>query len=150
MSDENGETLPVAALRASLRLHASREGLTCEDRPAPAGGLRAVLAPASGEGEMVFAAAPASADHLSLSLVLVVDRDFFGENPGRILDVTSRYGACVSISGDGDPAGGGLGEDEAFLNLTLRIFTEGWNRHVFAAALRTLRSAKDGLAEEFA
>ena len=142
MSDENLETLSVAALRASLRHHAAREGLAYEDRPAPDGGLHAALAPEN--GEIFFAASPPGSGHLSLSIVLVVDRDFFHEHSRRILAVTSRYGTSVTLAEDPD-----LEEGEVYLNLSFRIFTEGWNGHVFSLALRTLSAAKDGLAAEF-
>jgi hypothetical protein len=144
MGDENLQRLSRAELRASLAHHAAREGLDCEERPAPDGGLHVALASANGGGETYFAVSPAGADWVSLSLVLVVDRAFFLGNTQRILDVTSRFEICVAMSGDES-----LPDGEAYLNLSLRIFRDGWNGRVFGRALRTLSAAKDGLAREF-
>lgn len=144
MEDENVDVLSLAELRASLAHHAARAGLTCEDRPAPGGGLHLALGSANGGSETFFAVSPAGADWVSLSLVLVVDRAYFLEHAPRILDVTSRYETSVAVTGEAT-----LPDGEAYLNLSLRIFRDGWNGHVFARALRTLSAARDGLAREF-
>jgi len=144
MSDVNLETLGLDALRATVRLYAAREGLACREQPAPEGGLHALLAREEGDGEVYFAVAPAGAAYLSLSLVLVVDEAFFRENSKMILDVTSRYEACVTLSGDE-----ALEAGEVYLNLSLRVFLDGLTRRVFGLALANLSAAKDALAEEF-
>jgi len=144
MSDANLEGLGTDALRATLRHYAASEGLTFRDRPAPEEGLHALLARGEGEGEVYFAVSPAGATYLSLSLVLVVDEEFFRGNSKVILDVTSRYEVCVTLSSDDTLAAG-----EVYLNLSLRIFRDGLTDRVFRLALSNLSAAKDALAEEF-
>lgn len=145
MSDENLETLATDELRASLRHLAARQGLDCEERSVPEGGLHVAFVPVAGEGETYFADSPAGTGWLSLSLVLVVDGELIRENLRRIVDVASRFETAVALSDDASLTNG-----EAYLSLSLRVFRDGWNDRVFAAALRTLAAAKDGLAEEFA
>ena len=144
MSDDDTHALAIAALRANVRHYAARDGLSFGERPAADGGFHALLAREDGDGELYFAVSPPGSTYLSLSLVLVVDETFFRENSKTILDVTSRYDVCVTLTGDE-----ALGPGEVYLNLSLRVFLEGLNSRVFSLALSNLAAAKDALAESF-
>jgi hypothetical protein len=144
MSQESLEVLDTGALRATLRLYAARAGLRYRDRRTEDDGLSALLAREEGDGEVYFAVGPAGATYLSISLVLVVDEAFFTDHSARILEVTSRYEVCVTLTRDEE-----LAEGEVYLNLSLRIFRDGLTERVFGLAVANLGAAKDALAEEF-
>lgn len=141
----NVDELRTDALRAGLSYAAARVGLeTRVPPPDGSGGFRALLTPRGGEEEVLFAVAPADADYLSLSLVLVVDEAFFHERIEEILGVTSRYEVCPSLARDGR-----LAEGEVYLHLSVRIFGFPPGADVLADAVENLRAAREALGAEF-
>jgi hypothetical protein len=108
------------------------------------GGFQAVMSsPADGDA-LFFAVAPLGGGYVSLSLVLVVDEDFFREHIEEVLAVTARYDACVSLARDGK-----LEEGEVYLNLSLRLFLAGLCEETLGLAVQNLRAARDALGGAF-
>ena len=137
--------LKRSALRAELTYLAARQELTIRFTSGDGeDGLRALLSTESGGEEVFFAVSPLDASYLSLSLVLVVDEDFFRTNVEDILDVTSRYEVSASLARDD-----GLGEGEVYLHLALRLFLVPLTEAAFALSLENLRAARDALAAAF-
>ena len=137
------DDLEFEALRATMRHFAAANGLAY--RPDSSGNdLRAVLASAGEGDDAFFLVAPRGDTYLSISLVLVVDEEFFRENVEAILAVTSRYEVCTTLSRDE-----ALAEGEGYLNLSLRLFRPGLTVEVFRLALGNLRAARNALAQSF-
>ncbi len=97
------------------------------------------------DGESVFlVVAPTGGGYVSLSLVLVVDDEFFREHIEEVLAVTARYDACVSMARDEQ-----LGDGEVYLNLGLRLFLPGLCEDSLSLAVANLRAARDALGGAF-
>lgn len=127
-----------------LRQLAGSLGFGVGEREIEGGGRRMVLTPGEGSEDVYFAVVPPTGEYVSLALVLVVDLGFFREEHERILEVTSRFEVCAWLARDA-----ALPEGEAYLNLCLRIFTEGLNALVLGAATENLRAARLALARSF-
>lgn len=137
--------LRLAALREELRYFAACRGLASRTTGASVeDGLRVIFTSGEESEEVFFALAPKDGDYLSLSLVLVVDEEFFRSNIESILGVTSRYDVCASPSRDES-----LGEGEVYLHLSLRLFLVPLTRAAFGLGVDNLRAAKDALAAAF-
>ena len=144
MSDLRVDDLEARAAAAALRLFGARRGLEVRDSGGAVAGTRFALGSVDEPEELFFALLPAAAGYLSLSLVLVVDEDFFRGHVEEILAVTARYEVSASLSRDDL-----LGAGEVYLNLSLRLFLPGFVQAAFDLALDNLRASRDALARTF-
>lgn len=107
-------------------------------------GFQAVMASPQDGDSLFFVVAPTGGGYVSLSLVLVVDEEFFHEHIEAVLSVTARYDACVSMARDDK-----LGAGEVYLNLGLRLFLAGICEETLSLAVQNLRAARDALGGAF-
>lgn len=140
----NIEELETESVRAAVRHLSAREGLHFAERGRQGDGFQAVLTGEEEAGDVFFATAPGGGTYLSLSLILVVDEEFFRDNSFSILDVLSRYEVCPGLTRDET-----LSDGEVYLNLSIRVFLDGLNGSVFRLAIANLGAARDALAESF-
>ena len=114
------------------------------ERGAAREAFRALLRPADGSEELFFVQAPRGGGYVSLSLVLVVEGDFFRGRVEDILEVTSRYEVCVYPARDDT-----LSPGEVFMNLAFRVCLAALTREAFEFAVENLRAARSALAATF-
>lgn len=137
------DDLENASARAQIRHLGSALGLEVRESGRE-GGFQAVMSSPNDGDSLFFVVAPLGGGYVSLSLVLVVDEDFFRAHVEEVLSVTARYDACVSMARDGK-----LAEGEVYLNLSLRLFLAGLCEESLSLAVQNLRAVRDALGGAF-